>query len=245
MAFDLQTAQVNMQNALVRAGNSLTLNEKRLVMIGIAKLDSKGSASLTGNLTSKVTVAEFAELAELNEKDAYKELKRAANNLYEQKIEFFEPDHKRKGAPLLIHTRMRWVGAAKYHMKEGWVELKWWYEVLPFLTTISRDFTKYKLKQATALRSVYSWRLLELLMRFQSTGWAEYSIEDFYASMQAPDSLKKDFGASRRRIIEPAVKELIAKDGWLIEWTAIKAGRKVKALRFEFSRNPQGTLDLS
>lgn len=37
-------------------------------------------------------------------------------------------------------------------------------------------------------------------------------------------------------MIEPAVKELTQKDGWSITWTPIKAGRRVKAVRFEFGR---------
>ena len=93
------------------------------------------------------------------------------------------------------------------------------------------------------MRSTYSWKLLELLTRFQSTGKAEYTIEDFKASMAAPPSLS-DFGQVKRRIIDPAVKELQEKDGWLIQWMPIKAGRKVKSLSFTFMRDPQGRLDV-
>jgi len=46
----------------------------------------------------------------------------------------------------------------------------------------------------------------------------------------------------KRRIIEPAVKELIGKDGWLIEWKPVKKGRRVGAVRFTFKRNDQLTL---
>ena len=74
-------------------------------------------------------------------------------------------------------------------------------------------------------------------------GKAEYTIEDFKASMDAPPSLS-DFGQVKRRIIDPAVKELTEKDGWLIQWVPVKAGRKVKALRFTFMRDPQGRLEL-
>ena len=48
----------------------------------------------------------------------------------------------------------------------------------------------------------------------------------------------------KRRIIDPAVKELTQKDGWLIQWEPIKAGRKVKSLQFTFMRDPQGRLPL-
>ena len=40
------------------------------------------------------------------------------------------------------------------------------------------------------------------------------------------------------------VKELVEKDGWLIQWQPIKAGRKVKAVRFTFTRDPQGRLPI-
>ena len=109
---------------------------------------------------------------------------------------------------------------------------------------LRQQFTSYQLQQANALRSIYSWRLLELLTRFKSSGVAEYSIEDFATSMNATDKQRADFAAIRRKIIEPAVKELVEKDGWLIEWVPVKAGRKVAGVHFEFKRDPQGRLDV-
>nr|WP_265286202.1 replication initiation protein [Verminephrobacter eiseniae] len=50
-----------------------------------------------------------------------------------------------------------------------------------------------------------------------------------------------DFGQVQRRIIDPAVQELTGKDGWLIQWEAIEAGRKMKSVWFTFMRDPQGT----
>ena len=85
-----------------------------------------------------------------------------------------------------------------------------------------------------ALRSVYSHRLLELLMMFECTGWAKFSLDDFCQSMQATPTQKKDFANIRRKIIEPAIKELCEKDGWKIEYETIKAGRKVTGLHFYF-----------
>ena len=60
--------------------------------------------------------------------------------------------------------------------------------------------------------------------------------------MNASEKQKADFAAIRRKIIEPAVKELIEKDGWLIEWKPIKEGRKVTGIRFTFLKNPQHQL---
>lgn len=101
---------------------------------------------------------------------------------------------------------------------------------------LKRQFTSYQLQQASAVRSVYSWRLIELLNRFKKNGWAEYTIEDFAQSMEATEKQRNDFAAIRRKIIEPAVKELQEKDGWTITWKPIKDGRKVKSIRFDFSK---------
>ena len=132
---------------------------------------------------------------------------------------------------------MRWVGRATYHEKEGWVELVWWHEIVPQLMGLRQQFTSYQLQQAKALRSIYSWRLMELLERFKSSGRAEYSIEDFCTSMEATEKQRQDFAAIRRKIIEPAIKELQSKNGWLIQWQPIKQGRKVVALRFTFFKD--------
>ena len=60
--------------------------------------------------------------------------------------------------------------------------------------------------------------------------------------MEATESYKTNFQLLRKRVIEPAIKELTEKDGWLIEWEVRKRGRKVVTLLFKFQRNPQGSL---
>ncbi|MFM0053765.1 replication initiation protein [Caballeronia grimmiae] len=232
-----------MSNALTRAGHGLTLAEKRLVMLAVSKLDSRRALSPGEIPKTKITAAEYAESFGVGANAAYEALQGAAKDLYSRSITFFEPSHKRGGQSLKpLRVDMRWVGRCTYHDGEGWVELAWWPEILPALFGLKKNFTTYQLQQATALRSAYSWRMLELLSRFQSTGWAEYDIEDFATAMDATEKQRADFAKLRTKIIEPARKELEEKDGWIINWEPIKAGRKVKALRFTFERNPQGRL---
>lgn len=246
-AGDLERASgerwVTMTNALTRAGHGLTLAEKRVVMMAVSKLDSRRML-LPGTVpTTRITAAEFCGEFGITPDTAYDQLQAAAKSLYNRSLTFYDPAFKRNGKALEpTRKTMRWIGRASYQKGEGWVELAWWPELLPFLTGIQKQFTSYQLKQASALRSIYSWRLLELLSRFKSTGKAEYTIEDFCTSMDATEKQRADFNNIKRRIIEPAVKELTEKDGWLIQWEAVKAGRKVKAIRFTFMRNPQGSL---
>lgn len=236
---------VTMSNALTRAGHGLTLAEKRIVASAVSKLDSRRALPPGEVPRTQITAAEYAETFQVDIDTAYEQLQNAAKQLYKRSITFHEPAFKRNGKPLpptVVH--MRWVGSVKYQKGEGWVELAWWPDLLRHLLGLKAQFTTYQLQQTSALRSTYSWKLLELLTRFQSTGKAEYSIEDFCASMEATEKQAANFAKVRTKIIEPAVKELQEKDGWLIQWEPVKAGRKVKALRFTFMRDPQTRLPM-
>lgn len=235
---------VTMSNALVRAGHGLTLAEKRIVMCAVSKLDSR-TALKPGELPrTKITASEYAEIASCKMNAAYEALQEATKTLFNRKITFYEPptSQRSRSANHAIRTEMRWVGRCRYHAGEGWVELVWWPDLLPSLIGLKKQFTTYQLQQAHALRSVYSWRLLELLTRYKSTGWAEYTVENFAASMNATEKQQTDFGKIRTKIIEPAVKELTEKDNWEIQWRPIKAGRRVSKIRFDFKKNDQGKL---
>lgn len=230
-----------MSNALTRAGHGLSLSEKRIVMMAVSRLDSRKPV-LSGMEVpkTKITAAEYAEAFEVDMNTAYDQLKEASKHLYNRSITFYEAAHKRKGKDLaLTKVQMRWVGSVKYQEGEGWVELAWWPDLMRHLMGLKKQFTSYQLQQTSALRSAYSWRLLELMLRFGEEGRAEYTIEDFATAMDATEKQRENFAAIRRRIIEPAVKELTDKDGWDIQWKPIKAGRRVAKVRFDFKRQEQ------
>jgi plasmid replication initiation protein len=235
----LTRLQVNISNALTSAAQGLSLSEKRVMMFAVAKLDSFKRNGGTETGTVKLTAHEYAEQFGVDPDTAYNQLKSAGDGIFNRYIRFGE--ETRKGVK---EVKIRWVSRAEYHSGEGWISLRFTPDVQPHLTVLSGEFTKYKLAQASALRSVYSWRLLELLSQYAKTGWRQIDLSDFHHSMETPESYRSNFKDCRRWVIDSAVKELTEKDGWLIEWAPIKTGRKVTALRFEFKRDPQGQLDL-
>lgn len=230
---------VNLSNALANAAQSLHLSEKRVMCAAVAKLDSmKRDGGFRDGLV-KITAGEFADTFGLDPNTAYEQLQDAAKNLFRRYIRIVEKT--RRGSQTV---EFRWVSRAQYHPGEGTVSLRFTQDVAPHLVNLQRQFTSYKLAQASALRSLYSWRLLELLTQFESTGWRQIDIEDFAHSMEATEKQRANFNNIKRRIIEPAVRELTEKDGWVIAWEPVKAGRKVTALKFVFKRDPQGRLSL-
>lgn len=232
---------VTQSSALVRSAQGLTLAEKRLVMLAVSKIDSRKTPPKAGESpVVKITAAEYAEVMGVDSHTAYDQLKSASRHLYHRSLRFFEPSFRRKTkTPVFNEVNMRWVAEAHYHKNEAWVELHFWHRLVPHLMGLQKHFVTYQLKSAVALRSIYSWRMLELLTRFEKTGIAEYTIEDFALSMDATEKQRSNFNNIRRRIIEPAVKELNSKDGWDIEWEPIKRGRKVVTVRFTFKKKAQ------
>jgi plasmid replication initiation protein len=236
--FPLEKRQVNMGNDLTQAAHNLTLAEKRVVMSCVAQLDSLRLES--GRYKIKLSAIDFAEVFKIDTRTAYDQLKAVAARLYERSVkrEIETPRGKKI-------TKHRWVSGIAYHEGEGWIELGFSHEITPYLVALRGNHTSYKLEQASALRSVYSWRLLEMFSQFKSTGLLRISIEDFCHAMEAPETYRKNFKDLRNRVIDSAVKELRDKDNWLIEWEGTKrGGRKITGLEFHFKQNPQQKLQL-
>lgn len=236
----LSDMQVNMSNSLTRSAHGLSLAEKRIIAACIAKTDQMPNMNQVrqrGAWLVRLSAADYAQTFDVNMNTAYEQLHDASKNLFKRYIRTTRKT--RKG---IEEYEFRWVGGVRYHKGEGWVELDWWHEVVPHLFGLRTEFTKYKLSQASALRSGYSWRFFELLQSWQDTGRYQPIIEDFCLAMDVPEKYTKDFGVLRRRVIEPAVAELIEKNNMLITWTTQNAGRKVIGLDFKFKSNPQQSL---
>ncbi|WP_054287267.1 replication initiation protein [Gulbenkiania mobilis] len=236
----LGALNVNMSNTLVTAAHGLSLAEKRVVSAAVAKVDTfnKRNGGLKDGLV-RIAAADYAETYGLDSVTAYEQLQAAGDRIFGRHIRIV-----RETPRGLKETKFRWVSSATYHHGEGWIELRFTPEIAPHLVGLKSQFTTYALNQASALRSIYSWRLLELLSQFESTGWRQMGIDDLHHALETPDGYRSNFAQMRRWIIEPAVRELTEKDGWIIAWEPIKSGRKVTALKFVFRRNPQGQLQL-
>lgn len=232
----LADRRVNMDNRLTRAAQGLSLSEKRIMSAAVAKLDSVRHWT-PETLKVKITAAEFADTFGIDARTAYEELKASADRLFLRWVQW--TDDTPRGPKI---TKMHWVGRATYHAGEGWVEIVFHHEIAPMLFSLRKQFTTYKLAQASALRSIYSWRLLELFAQFRKTNTLHITIENFAQAMEAPPSARKNFKEMRKRIIEPAVRELTEKDGLIVRWEEHKRGRKVTAVSFSFHPDPQQKL---
>lgn len=240
---------VSMLNGIIRSAQVLSLPEKQIVMLAISKLDSPKFHDKDNMPCIRLTAAEVVKSYAVDQSRAYKYLKQAGDRLYERSLVFtVKTSVQAKSGRQLGETfmRHRWIASQTCHEGEGWIEIVFCPEIVQHLTDLKGSFTEYQMTQVATLRSTYSWRLLEVLRQFAGkdktaqSGTVLIKIDDFHHAMETPPSLRKDFSMMRRRIIEPAIKELTQKDDWLIDWKPIKQGRTVLLLQFQFSRNPRG-----
>ena len=230
MTVSLRGKNVVMSNAISRAAQSLSLAEKRIIFAAIAQMGGKYAPV-------RITAQEYANTFGMPLKQAYSQLKEASENFFNRYIRFKLNEVSEIDVDV---WKIRWLGAYKYNDGEANVLLHFTPQVMPYLCELEDNFTKYQLSQACALRSVHSWRLLELFEQMntnkENNGWLSISLEDFHHAMESPDSYKTTFGLLRKYMIEPAVKEFTEKDHWMIDWKPIKKGRKVVRLEFWFRK---------
>lgn len=232
--------KVTMHNTLVRASHGLNLGEKRLVSLAVSKLSPK-AASLPGK-PIRISAVEFAEEYGLDQSDAYKQLRAAQEKLWNRTIRHIE--HYGKNGSKVEVVKMRWVTSARYKDHEGEIGISFAPEIAQFLVQLKRHFTSYQLKQAAALRSVYSWRLYENLKSHESLGKWRVEMERFHKVMETPKSYQRNFNEVRRWVLEPAISELAAKCGLAVEVEPEKRGRRIVALAFTFEPIRQMALPL-
>lgn len=223
--------KVSKANHLVQASYRITLQEKKLVLAALSCCDSRGEPQKA----VKITASDFAEVTGMDLSNAHRELYKAADRLYDRSIKVSDPEQTEE---------FRWIQSKiKKHKGEGMVTLTWSDPILKYIGQLKQQFTSYRLGSVGRLQSVYSIRLYELLMQFNRTGDRVISVSDFRELLEIGDKYKQ-FRDLRKRVIDPAVKELNQRSDLDITFETISEGRRVRALSFTFKPAQQMKMEI-
>lgn len=226
---DNKNLTVYKANEVVEAGYKLTLNEQRVILACIAQVNSAEKLLATDEF--ELSAKDFAQLFSISEDRAYSELQGIAKTLYQRSVTLHNPDPKR---PKLKKIETRWISSIGYMPEEGKITLCFSQKMLPYLSELKGQFTRYKIEHIGNMTSVYAIRLYELLMQWKTTGVREievgwlkkqFRIEDLYPDMH---NLKK-------RVIDPAIKDINAHSNYQVSWEQRKTGRRVTHFIFTFA----------
>lgn len=217
----VQALRVTKSNTLISASYRLTLNEQRLILAAISRLDPRRPMPKR----IRVSASDYSEIYGVALRHSYTQLKSASDDLYERDIDFRDATGR---------ERRRWVDRAKYLDGEGVVELSFTIHVIPYLSMLYSKVTSYDLRRVARVESANTLRLFELMMQFRKTGWLYIELDSLRLALGLSDAYPR-FNNFRQYVIDPAVAELKEKCSLEATYELISEGRKVVAIRFEFN----------
>lgn len=223
---------ITQDNELIQACYRMSMNEKRLLMLGMSKVNPLGGYPDPNKpFKFEVTAAEWEEAYQ--DVNAWQSLKRAADNLLSRYITLHPSTQ--------IVEKINWFDRVKYYSSKGMIEVQFTRSVQVRLAGMIEQFTTIDLFSVKKLRSFYSVRLYELLSQFNATGYRIISVEDFRYAM---DSVKtnpqtKDL---KRRVLMPAIREINKQSDMDCLVKDVKDGRLITHFEFTFNKKAQQRL---
>lgn len=224
-------------NALTEASFRLSIAEQRILLSCISQI--RRDESVTDELLYSVSAAELAKASGTSSKQAYRELEKAALRLKRREVRIIcHPNGNGARKKIMVAN---WVQSIFYIENEGRVELRFCKDMLPYLSQLSKEFTRYALSNVMKMTSSYAIRLYELLMQWENIGERELGITWLRSALQLESSYLqlKDL---KRRVIEPAISQINEYSDLKVSHTYIKTGRKITHVRLMFqkkSKQPQ------
>jgi len=214
---------ITRHNSLIEGCYKLTLDEQRLLYLCITQLDPRKPLPKDNSFT--VTADHFAQTFNIDKTNVYRQLEEASRELAERWLRTNDGKYR---------EQFRWVFGVRYHDNEGKVTLGFSPWVVPYLTSLQKQFTSLRLSQVANLKSIYSIRLLEFLTQFKGTGKFIIDLSKFKERLGIENEYKRFFDL-KKRVIDVAVKELKEKSNFIVNWKSIKCGKTIKQLEFVFS----------
>ena len=109
---------------------------------------------------------------------------------------------------------------------------------MPYLSNLKANFTQYLQSDISDVSGAYTIRFYELICQYRTIGKREVSIQDLRFILNIGDKypLFYDF---KKRVIEPAIKEINEKTPMQISYEQKKKGKTVVGIAFKFKEKPK------
>jgi len=214
-------------NELIEASYTMTIQEKRLILILAATVRMEDSEFNT----VQINLRELNKLIGACNENIYSEIKGITRRLLSRVIEYKPED----GETIQTH----WIEKAHYKEKKGYVEIRFSDDMKKYFLKLGSYFTKYRLAYALPLKSFYAVRLYELLKLDYSTNrpQAYYDLEDLKSKLGIVPPNKKLYGDFKRKILVSAQKQFLDLTDICFEFNEKKQGKKVIGLTFVIKPN--------
>lgn len=213
--------QVVKSNQVIEASYQLSAIEQRIVLAAICRIPK--SQPITDDDLYPVSVNELQQLG-VHEKTAYRDLKDGINRLYERSINLTIDEKS---------IKMRWVQEIQFLDCQGTIGIRFSKPILPFISNLSREFTKYALSDIAGINSGYGIRIYELLVQYKSIGKREISVESMRTMLELGKKYPL-FADFKKRVIDTAIEQINEYSPLHVTYEQKKTGRKITHIQFSF-----------
>ena len=207
-------------NQVIEASYTLTTIEQRLILSAIAQVP-KGE-EISDDVLYPLTTKNLVKLGG-DEKASHKEFKDAVNRLYERSIILRDGDES---------DSFRWI-QEKVFKGSTIAFIRFSKPILPFLSNLKAEFTKYLESDIVGMSSPYSIRFYELIMQYRSIGHREIRLEDLRWMFQLQNKYPV-WADLKKRVIEQATKEINEHSPYNLTIEPKRTGRKITRIVLKF-----------
>ncbi len=207
-------------NQVIEASYTLTTLEQRLILSAIAQVP-KGQ-EVTDSILYTISLEDVVKLGG-DVKILNRDLKEALSRLYDRSIVLRGADES---------TSFRWI-QQKRETKDGEFSIRFSTPILPFLSNLKAEFTKYLESDIVGMTSPYAIRFYELMMQYRNIGKREISLEDLRWMFQLQNKYPV-WADLKRWVINQAIKEINEYSPYKLTIEPKKTGRKVTSIVLKF-----------
>ena len=219
-------------NALINASYNLDLVEQRLILLAIIEARQSGKG-INANDPLIIHAESYINQFSAHRNTAYQALKDACDDLFARQFSYQSLSDKGN----IQHHKSRWVSEVIYVEKEAVVKLIFAPAIIPLITRLEEQFTKYDIQQVSGLTSAYAVRLYELLIAWRSTGKTPIiEIQKFRQKLGVLDTEYKQMNDFKKRVLDIAINQINEKTDIKVKVEQHKTGRAISGFSFKFKQ---------
>lgn len=219
-------------NALINASYNLDLVEQRLILLAIVEARESGKG-INANNPLEVHADSYINQFNVARQTAYQALKDASKDLFARQFSYQEMNKRGN----IENVLSRWVSEIRYIDAEATVKLIFAPAIVPLITKLEEQFTKYELQQVSNLSSAYAVRLYELLIAWRSTGQTPViELEEFRKKIGVLDDEYTRMGNFKDRVLHLAIDQVNEFTDITVKYEQHKKGRSIYGFSFSFKQ---------
>lgn len=220
-------------NALIQASYTLDTVEQRLVLLAISKARETGQG-ITENSLLEIHASSYINTFNVEKHTAYTVLREATKSLFDRYVTYHDVNPK-TGRDRSFHCR--WVDKIGYENHSGIVFLRFTQDIVPLITRLEENFTKYEIQQVSKLTSTYAIRLYELLIQWRTSGQTPiFELSLFKQQMGVELNQYKTMSNFKTYVLEIALKQLNEHTDIIAKVDQHKTGRSITGFSFSFKQ---------